>query len=400
MTDGNAVSKLELPLSGQARALAAILSQDPCWSLSKSAIFVLAVVDVPEIERNAARIAAEAGITDDQLRKIVDLAKQVQSTDKGTVINQHTVSQVLLRRFSGHRGSATGLESYSVKYGLSKRLYSPKSIGKAKDFVKIDSDETERLWQKTETYMHDALKAVDAGTVLSSPAHVQTIKDAIALHFARGKEVLEAEHLLWTSVTDPESPQWSAINVDPISLFRARHNGLFPPSIQAAKEIVATDIQAHIKKMYDDGFITRLKIVDNFEKARDLARQAALQIVTAKKGEFVIGDSPTLTIDWHQQRVGVLDRVSFGGADTVILPLGPHHLAVLSNRSELIDDNKLVADQVNTWQAEKAFEYVWFRPGAEDQVVPLLERVRPPTYVRKTSGGTSRVRNTTTGKVE
>jgi hypothetical protein len=41
------------------------------------------------------------------------------------------------------------------------------------------------LWKETEDKLLDALAAVDDGTLLSSPERLDTIKDAVALHYAR-----------------------------------------------------------------------------------------------------------------------------------------------------------------------------------------------------------------------
>ena len=60
-----------------------------------------------------------------------------------------------------------------------------------KNFVKIDSLATEQMWQEVENELPAALSSVRAGALFASPQHVATIKQAIALHFARGMEVWE-----------------------------------------------------------------------------------------------------------------------------------------------------------------------------------------------------------------
>jgi hypothetical protein len=44
-----------------------------------------------------------------------------------------------------------------------------------------------RLWKETEDKLPDALAAMDDGTLLGSPEHLATVKDAIALHYARSE---------------------------------------------------------------------------------------------------------------------------------------------------------------------------------------------------------------------
>jgi hypothetical protein len=66
---------------------------------------------------------------------------------------------------------------------------------------------------------------------------------------------------------------------------------------------------------------------------------------------------------YDRSRAGVLGGIALGDANTVIMPLGPHHLAALG-RTNLV--GKLSPDQVvsvNALQIASAIEYVYLRPG-------------------------------------
>ena len=72
--------------------------------------------------------------------------------------------------------------------------------GRVLNFVKVDSAATEVLWKELEDKLHDAFTHLDQGDLLDYPDHVATIKQAIALHFARSHETLEMSKRLWSQV--------------------------------------------------------------------------------------------------------------------------------------------------------------------------------------------------------
>jgi len=103
-----------------------------------------------------------------RLQEIVDTAKQVLDTSAPTVPEQHTVSQVLMRRFVRDTPNGRGVRAYSFDSGLLDRPRNPRSVGKLTNFVKIDSEATERLWNQTETKMRAALDAAQTRRYSSS----------------------------------------------------------------------------------------------------------------------------------------------------------------------------------------------------------------------------------------
>ncbi len=71
--------------------------------------------------------------------------------------------------------------------------------------------------------------------------------------------------------------------------------------------------------------------------------------------------SPTLTIRRDSPQPGVAAGIALGDAHTVIMPLGPRHLARTSRTAELTPDQVAAA---NTYQVKGASEYVYLRPGS------------------------------------
>jgi hypothetical protein len=118
------------------------------------------------------------------LRRIRELATE---TAADHVSGQHVLSKVILRRFAAGSGPGGGLlYPFRLRYPQAHhRLVGPDGCGKVPDFIAFASRSAERLWKQTEDKLHDALAAVDNGTLFDSPAHTAAIKDAIALHYVR-----------------------------------------------------------------------------------------------------------------------------------------------------------------------------------------------------------------------
>jgi hypothetical protein len=365
---------LSMPL----QFLARILKQDGARSLGRAVMFAIDA-DLDKVERYRSSIAAGAGITEVRLQEIISTARSVLSAGPATVHEQHVVSQVLLRRFVRETPTATGVSTYSLQRGLLKGPRSTRNIGKLTDFVRIDGDTTEELWQETESKMREALDAARTSALFKYPEHVQTLKDAVALHFARSLEVLEAHRRLWEEGVEAMVDNWKNNGVGLESLFYSRY-GLFPPSGAVAREIMATDLVAKTRRLYENGTIFRLRVVDLFESVREASRNSGLQIIRPASGEFLIGDSPAFTIDAKRKRVGVLGGSAFLDATTVVLPLGPRRLAALSHKDEWVDAPvpRAFVDQLNMLQAQKAQKQIYFRPGAH--FVRFLNKHRPPTH--------------------
>jgi hypothetical protein len=100
----------------------------------------------------------------DMMRRIQELAPEAST---GHVPDQHVVSKVILRRFVATDGLGRGkLYPFTLKYP--DLATGPSGLRAA---------ENHRLRR--------ICLGLDDGTLLSSPEHMTTIKDAIALHFAR-----------------------------------------------------------------------------------------------------------------------------------------------------------------------------------------------------------------------
>ena len=156
------------------------------------------------------------------------------------------------------------------------------SIGKLRNFVKIDSKFTEDLWHATEDRLHDALEAVRTKRLFEFPELVSAIKDAIALHYSRSLEILEVHKLMWEAALEHEVKNHQA-NPAMSQLFVQKY-GIVPPSLSTAQQIMAEVLVADTRTQYESGALFRLRVVDLFEETRGLVEGSGLQIAIPESG--------------------------------------------------------------------------------------------------------------------
>lgn len=296
------------------------------------------------------------------LRRIRELAAE---TAADHVTGQHVLTKVILRRFAADSGPSKGLlYPFRLQYPQARhQLIGPDGCGKIPDFIAFASGSAEQLWKETEDKLHDALAAVDNGTVLDSPAHMATIKDTIALHYVRSSAARLVHVRTWVRVWADSRARWLTSWRPLLEAEFYRAKGFYAAGDQALGLFLDRMMQASIDRAVS-GQLFRVRVEDLFGQAREQMSGLGLEILTPASGEFLIGDVPALTIRHDRTQAGVLGGIALGDANTVIMPLGPHHLAALGTANLA---GKLSPDQVasvNTRQIASAIEYVYLRPGS------------------------------------
>jgi hypothetical protein len=157
------VPAVPLPL----RAFAELLRHDGGRQLGRAVLFA-SVVGFNVVEQRKADLAAISGVSAARIQQIVDTGRQALSTASPVRPDQHVVSQALLRRFCIPTSQGDRLLSYNLQFG-DTRLLPTRQVGKLENFVKIDSEETEQLWARTEQELPAAIDAARTRRVLRNP---------------------------------------------------------------------------------------------------------------------------------------------------------------------------------------------------------------------------------------
>jgi hypothetical protein len=308
-----------------------------------------------------------------RIQEIVETGRQALSSTSPKVREQHVVSQVILRRFLGPTPQGDQLLAYNLRYGRAK-LRSPGAVGKLKNFVQIDSLETERLWGRTEQDLPAAIDAAHTRRVLQDPKHVAVIKDAIALHFARSLDTLESVNQSWQQTLATARAAYLADQPAMEDLFYRKHGFVASGSVVA--EEIADDLLRTAKELYENGSYFRLRVVDIFTETRRIAASARLEIIRPRQSlsRFLLGDVPAISFDAGGNALGIPGGVSFGDATTVFLPLSPTRLAALSGVDRFEAVPAAAVRQVNRYQVAKAHAHIYMQPGSGLQAFVASER--------------------------
>ena len=351
---------------------AQIIKHDGARQLGSAVIFA-SVPGFDLVEQRINDIAVVSGVSSVRLQQIIDTGRQAFDPAAPKRSGQHVVSQSLLKFFYGPTTQGDRLLSYDLRYGSAK-LRSAASVGRIKDFVKIDSEETENLWGRTERYLPDAIRAARTRRIFRHPEHVAVIKDAIALHFARSLDVLDSADLNWQQTLARARTAYLADRGALEELFYRKHG--YYAGGPTVHEQVAADLLCIPKALYESGAAFRLRVVDVFEEARRMAAAAGLEIIWPKSGHFLIGDVPAVSIDSARRALGIRGGVPFGDATSVILPLGPTRLAALGREDRFEAVPAAAVRFTNSLQIEMAHKYVFMRPGT--RLESFVAAQRPP----------------------
>lgn len=255
---------------------------------------------------------------------------------------------------------------------------------RTRDPLRWASASIEALWKETEDRLPDALAAMDAGTLFTSPEHVAVIKSAIALHFTRSKATWLIHARVWADTVERGRKRWLTEQRDLLSYLFYREKGLYPTGDEALG-MFADELIEFSRALADSGALWRERIESLYLNARAVTDSAGLEILTPPaRGEFLIGDVPALTVRADYAGVGVLGGLALGDAQSVFLPLGPGHVAALGRANATISMTPDQAAETNARQLMGALEYVYLRPSS-----PMMDIARQFARQRKADFGTA-----------
>ncbi|MDQ1041324.1 hypothetical protein QFZ75_007740 [Streptomyces sp. V3I8] len=286
------------------------------------------------------------------------------------VIGQHVISKVLLKRFAVPFGS-NGLKLVPFNLEHPDRLHkmaSPRECGKVPYFARFASASLEQVWGKLETRIPDAARAVDRGDVFQREQHVQTLKDLIALHLVRSLNYRHVHERIFTNVYTEHRTALLTDKSDLLRLAVLQRSGLHlsgPQGLAAAADQI---LSPHLAN-FETGADFRARIEDTFAKAKEMIRDAGLEILVPAAGEFLLGDTPALAIQQRGNKTAF--NVAIGDSTAIVLPFGPKHLLVgRTPRNGLSIATEETVGFLNRLQIEAAQQRVYLRPrSGQDALV-------------------------------
>jgi hypothetical protein len=106
---------------------------------------------------------------------MADAARAASSPSSPVVARQHVISRTVLRRFCEPGPGGLRLARHDVRRGTAT-CTGPGGAGYVRDFVKIDSQATEALWQQVETRLPAATDAAISHAILTDPALLSVMR--------------------------------------------------------------------------------------------------------------------------------------------------------------------------------------------------------------------------------
>lgn len=295
------------------------------------------------------------------LHELIRKAEEAVSTSRPPVARQHVISQVVLRRFAGRIPSGSRQLAFFDLAAGQATFADAEDVGYVENFVPVDSQATEDLWQTVEGRLRPAIKAALGGTVLGNPVHISTLRQAVALHYIRNPQTLIVHN---QSYADALRNGIDRMAKTPYAAhaFEQRYN--IAAAGPEALRLGAEAIYDRLIKLHDEGGLFRLSVQRLFEKVCDRFDTKGVQILTpASRGaEFLLGDLPSITINRASGEAG--PGVPIDEADEIVMPLTPRLMVSLGqpDGARSIPDDEV--DWYNALQVRLAREYLIHRPAA------------------------------------
>ena len=299
------------------------------------------------------------------VEKLLERIEELRPEAAAPVREQHVVSQVLLKRFAAPGPGSAGLQVGRFDLDHPERFHKDKGTGGCgwvKDFVPFASGSLENLWGETEQRLPAALAAVDDGSVGKDDMAMATLRDVVALHFVRSIRTRDMHERVWEEVFAAHRRSMLREGSERVRFAAHLEHGIHVTGPQGV-EYFADRFMAPSAQLQESGAVLRAGIEDTFQRARQMLAHAQLEIVTPLEGEFLIGDSPAVSLRYRTLSGNTVFGVALGDANTVVLPIGPRYLIALARETRTFKVPRSVVDELNTIQVLAAQRYVHHRPG-------------------------------------
>jgi hypothetical protein len=293
------------------------------------------------------------------LRQVQLLIPEAADNEEG----QHVVSRVVLKQFTepcGKKGELF-LASLNVRHADRKvACGSPAKFGKVPGYLRFASSSAEDLWGEVETRLHEPLEAVRQDDRIADLSHEAVIRDAVALHYVRSIPTAVLHRATWRDHREVARQHWR-VQPQMLEWFHVSAFGWWTND-PARLELALDHFYKPMEKLVSSGAFFRVSLEDRFKRVRDGLQAFELKILTTSSQEFLIGDVPVLTLRDGHQGAGIFGGVGVANADEIVMPLTPHHVAVLGKGDQSREATDDEVQRYNTSQVRHAYRYFYFRP--------------------------------------
>ncbi|MER6274539.1 DUF4238 domain-containing protein [Streptomyces sp900105755] len=312
----------------------------------------------------------------DDITRIAELAAETDAPVK----RQHVVSQVLLSQFATPIRHTAGrhVQPHDLRNPRrASKARTPRGVGWIEDFVPYVSASIEQTWNEVEQHLPETFAAVATGTALDDPDTLARLRDVIALHWVRSQHYRDMHKVIFRAFYQEHFSRFLNEDQALLQLAAWEKTGLLVTGREGLA-LHAERLLAPMADAYESGALFRVRIEASFSKARALLSDHGVQILHPEQGEFLIGDTPALTMRRDGPMVSY--NMAIGDAHSVILPISPKYVLATGPTSEYAQASPAVVDELNTLQICAARRYVYTRPGSalRSFITRQVRERRPP----------------------
>lgn len=281
---------------------------------------------------------------------------------------QHVISQTILKRWT--------VDGVLAAIDLRNGRVSSKSTratGFVPWFVQADySESIERMWRETEDRIPDLIAAVEAGTAFDSDNAIDGLRQIVAVHVVRSKQMAE----MWARSYTQQTATGRIANI---------RGALTDPGVRRAlyeRETGIAVIGEVPAALVADPYIERIErisgpgglwFVDNalasHAKLVNTLRSQSVQIGHHVAGGLIIGDNPATTYDPGRELISIL-----GGANLtqsiIVMPITPNYMISFGKTSGYIELSDAHAQLFNNIQYVSSMDWIYTVPRSPD--LPLI----------------------------
>jgi hypothetical protein len=269
---------------------------------------------------------------------------------------QHTVSKVVLRRFLSHNQLSVFDRKGAVIQSTGLR-----GAFHYDDFIAHDANEAERRWWEVENKLNRVYKLIDQRRALDDPDAVATLRDLLAVHWARSPATRAVHERIRASVIAQHRAEFAATPGLLERLFTTQTLGLLPSGPGALDWI--NDRLHTLPEAVTERFFSERNAA-HYQHARNRFAQSAVQIGYATGGaEFFIGDTPVITRKNGGPGLGPHQGVAINESTELVMPISPTVIIGLGTTPLILQIEPEMVEHFNALQVNSFIRWLGCRPG-------------------------------------
>lgn len=306
-----------------------------------------------------------------------ELAEAVHNNPGRRVKRQHVVSKTVLGNFVRDKTNGPFIKMMDLRTQVDRRV-ATSDAGFEKDFIRVDSFNSEQVWGETETLIPAALRATREGTVLGRPEQLQVLRQVVALHFARSFTTLIVVEQTWpTKRAEIIENLQDTAGVRISEAFERRFGRpATRPEIARTVEYAA---RTGLDQVVQSGAYARIRIEQLYDQALERFEPWGVQVVRAPDNNLVISDNPVVLARVGDDRRSGRNRMAVDEANSIVFPLAPDVLISMGPDSGYAVASAEAVKALNRSQIAGAHRFVFHREGQD--IANLIAEEGPPRSI-------------------